>query len=352
MKQIYILLIALLMGLSANAEKSGSCGPNLKWLLTDDGVLTITGKGEMYGYSNRGPWGSSIKRVIIGDGVTTIGKSAFSDCRSLTSVTIPNSVTTIGAYAFMDCSSLTSITIPNSVTTIGAHAFDNTNMTKIIWLTNTPPAGYRNVEGRIHYVANDMYTGLSNEKVYPYLSSIFEVDGIKYVPVSPSERICDAIDCTYTGDELKINKKVNYKGVDMTVKEINPYTACRAKIKKVYIENGVTTIGDGAFSDCSSLTSVTIPNSVTTIGGDAFRGCSHLTSVTIPNSVTTIESSAFANCSSLTSVTIPNSVTTIGQGAFSDCKSLTSVTIPNSVCLLYTSPSPRDPKTSRMPSSA
>ena len=123
MKQIYILLIALLMGLSANAEDSGTCGANLKWHLTDDGVLTITGKGEMYDYSNRGPWGSSIKRVIIGDSVTTIGYSAFAGCSSLTSVTIPNSITTIGYSAFFDCSSLTSVLIPNSVTTIGKEAF-------------------------------------------------------------------------------------------------------------------------------------------------------------------------------------------------------------------------------------
>ena len=123
MKQIYILLIALLMGLSANAEESGTCGPNLKWHLTDDGVLSITGKGEMYGYSNLGPWGDSIKRVIIGDGVTTIGHDAFSGCSSLTSVNIPNSVTTIGRSAFSGCTSLTSVNIPNSVTTIGHEAF-------------------------------------------------------------------------------------------------------------------------------------------------------------------------------------------------------------------------------------
>ena len=68
------------MGLSANAEGSGTYGANLKWHLTDDGVLTITGKGEMYDYLNRIPWGSSIKRVIIGDSVTTIGNYAFSGC--------------------------------------------------------------------------------------------------------------------------------------------------------------------------------------------------------------------------------------------------------------------------------
>ena len=123
MKQIYILLIALLMGLSANAKSSGTCGPDLKWRLTDDGVLTISGKGEMDDY-RFSPWlDSGVKQIIIGDGVTTIGRSAFRGCSSLTSVTIPNSVTTIGQAAFYDCRSLTSVSIPNSVTTIGNSAF-------------------------------------------------------------------------------------------------------------------------------------------------------------------------------------------------------------------------------------
>ena len=129
MKQIYILLIALLMGLSAKAESSGTCGPNLKWHLTDDGVLTISGKGEMYDYldsNDSAPWRySGVKRIIIGDSVTTIGNSAFNSCSSLTSVTIPNSVTAIGWSAFSGCSSLTSVTIPNSVTTIGKSTFSD-----------------------------------------------------------------------------------------------------------------------------------------------------------------------------------------------------------------------------------
>ena len=105
---------------------------------------------------------------------------------------------------------------------------------------------------------------------------------------------------------------------------------CRS-LTSITIPDSVTTIEFGAFSGCSSLTSITIPDSVTTIGGNAFNSCSSLTSVTIPDSVTEIEYNAFDKCSSLTSVTIPDSVTTIGRSAFENCSSLTSVTIGDSV---------------------
>ena len=126
------------MGLSANAEESGTCGPHLRWHFTDNGVLTISGKGKMYDYSfyNRAPWGKYnikriIKRIIIGDGITTIGSRAFYTCSALISVTIPNSVTEIGDRAFEGCSALTSVTIPNSVTTIGEGAFVDCRLTSV-----------------------------------------------------------------------------------------------------------------------------------------------------------------------------------------------------------------------------
>ena len=113
--------------------------------------------------------------------------------------------------------------------------------------------------------------------------------------------------------------------------DYNPWYSQQEKIKKVVIEDGVTSIGNNAFENCSGLTSVTIPNSVTSIGYRAFYGCSGLTSVTIPNSVTSIGDRAFSGCSGLTSLTIGNSVTIIGSEAFYGCYSLTSLTIPNSV---------------------
>ena len=172
------------------------------------------------------------------------------------------------------------------------------------------------------------------KKVYPYLSSIFEVDGIKYVPVSPSERTCDAIDCAYTGEpyEVKINKKVNYKGIDMTVREINPYTAYKcANIKKAYIDiNG--SIGDNAFSGCTNLSSVDIAK-VNNVGNDAFSYCANLVSVDI-KAGNNIGESAFSKCSSLKTLSLDNKVKSLGQYAFCGCSNLKQFIIPDSVTIL------------------
>ena len=124
---ILCILTGLLFALpiAASAVESGTCGDNLTWTLDDNGTLTISGTGKMYDYYS--PWSNattSVKTVVIQNGVTSIGSEAFYGCGSLTSVTIQNGVTSIGESAFYRCNGLTSITIPGSVTSIGSWAFD------------------------------------------------------------------------------------------------------------------------------------------------------------------------------------------------------------------------------------
>jgi len=108
-------------------------------------------------------------------------------------------------------------------------------------------------------------------------------------------------------------------------------------VGKIVFDKRITSIGWGAFKDCTSLKSVTIPDSITEIGHCAFEGCTSLKSVTIPNSVTSIRAYAFSDCTSLTSVTIPDSVTEIDEGVFYNCTSLTSITIPDGVTDIWSS---------------
>lgn len=104
-----------------------------------------------------------------------------------------------------------------------------------------------------------------------------------------------------------------------------------SSLTSVTIGNGVTSIGYQAFKGCSGLTNVIIPDSVTSIGKYAFSYCINLRSITIPDSVTIMDNAAFSGCSGLTSVIIGNSVTSINWGAFEGCSGLTSITIPDSV---------------------
>jgi hypothetical protein len=326
---------------------------------------------------------SSLTTLHIGDNVQNIPAYAFSGCSSLTSVTIPNSVTTIGESAFYNCSGLTSVTISNSVTTIGESAFQycsglqsvvvgngvtslpkyvfgtgkslqsltigtgvlsinsaafqnsysssSYKPIKTIWLTNTPPSGYTNAAGAVNYVANDLYTSLSNKTVYPFLSSIFEVGGVKYVPVSPSERTCDAIDCVYdnSAQNTRFGDAVTYNGITMNVNNIQPYVCYgNSYIKNVqfdFSDEKKRDIPAYAFDGCSSLEKIDIPNAVKTMGEYAFYGCSKMESVKMGTGIKNINTYTFADCSALSTIEIPKSVTDIKDYAFYGCNSLKTV---------------------------
>ena len=308
---------------AAETANSGTCGDNVTWRLSDDGVLTISGTGDMADFEWDGtPWcsvSSQVKSVVIKDGVTSIGDCAFGGCISLTSVSIPDGVISIGFAAFESCSLLTGVTIPNSVTGIGDYAFG-------------------------------------------YCSSLISVT----IPGS----VTSIGEAAFAGGSTSVNvsrENKNYCSVDGGLYDKQKTTIFHpGKIQNgaFRVPDGVTRIGDSAFFDCTSLTSVIIPKSVTSIGSLAFLGCIRLTNVTIPDGVTSIGDAAFAGSSTSINVSrenknycsvdgglynkqkttilhpgkiqngtfrIPDGVTSIGDYAFDGYRSLTNVTIPDSV---------------------
>ena len=240
-----------------------------------------------------------------------IHSDALADMTKLEILVLPDSITYIEDAAFDECRNLTSITIGSNLERVEYCAFEDLENLKEVHISDI--AAWCKISFERDFYTNPLY---------------------------------------YT-DNLYLNGEL---------------------VTKLIIPEGVTDIGDYAFSGCDFLADVTIPNSVVSIGISAFCGsslpveeslqyagtyligavdknlstytikegtkfignnafsdCYSLASITIPESVTSIEQYAFADCSSLTSVTIPDSVTSIGKSAFSDCTSLTSITIPNSV---------------------
>ncbi len=281
---------------------------------SDTGTLTITGDGTIYSSGISSAVGESsyyynyIKKVIIQNGITGIGSSAFSNCYNLTSITIPNSVTSIGSSAFSGCYGLTSITIPSSVTKIGNNAFYGcSGLTSIT------------IPYSVTSIGTGAFSSCNN------LTSM-NVDGSNTSYNSSGG--CNAIIETASNTLIAGCKKSSIPG---SVKSIGSYAfyGCSG-MTSMTIPGNVTTIGTYAYYGCSKLSELTIPASVTSIGYYAFYGCSALPEITIPGSVTSIGTYAFYGCSKLSSITIPASVTSIGTCAFSSCTDLGSITVEGS----------------------
>jgi hypothetical protein len=339
-----------------NMKTTQQLTETLTWTL-DNGTLTISGTGAMpnCNYSpspsySPSPWMkhlNSITTVNIQNGVTTIGESAFWLCSSLTSITIPDSVTTIGDGAFYLCCSLTSITVSSGNTAYASEdgvLFDKSKETIIAYPEGKTgsydiPNSVTTIGYRAFYYCRSLTSiTIPNSVTTIGGSAFYDCRSLTSITIPNSITTigdyafygCDSLASITVGSGNTAYASEDGVLFNKSKTEIISYPG--GKTGSTYnIPNSVTTIGNGAFEDCSSLTSITIPNSVTTIGDAAFGGCRSLTSITIPNSVTTIGGGAFYGCYILTSITIPNSVTTIGNGAFEDCDSLTSITIPNSV---------------------
>ena len=200
-------------------------------------------------------------------GLTSIRDYAFSNCIDMTSITFSKSVTNIGSYAFYNCNCLISITIPDCVTSIGNNAFNGcTRLTSITIpssVTSIGNSAFSNCSSLTSIIIPNSVTSIG-EKAFQGCSSLNNVT----VPVDDYSDFCNNTIIKLIN--LKINKPVILIGKNG--KEINDYI----------VPNNVTSIGEYAFSNCSSLVSTTISNSVTSIGNSAFSNCSSLTSITIP----------------------------------------------------------------------
>ena len=169
--------------------------------------------------------------------------------------------------------------------------------------------------------------------------SISTTDNMDSVQVEESG-VIDSGSCgenatwTLTGTEDKLTLSILGNG-EMKNYDLNdnrpPWFIYSDNIEQIEIENGITSIGDSSFYNCSSAETISIPDSVTKFGEYAFVQCSRLSSITIPDGITVLKEAVFSGCSNLKSITIPDSVTTIEAGAFSSCTSLISMEIPNSV---------------------
>ena len=275
MKKVLSFILALTLLISAanvfalpvfgeEIVRSGYCGAegnetSLAWKLTADGTVTISGRGRMGDYDgikNTSPfaYSNSVNKVVIENGVTSIGDYAFYYCRNLTSIAIPNSVTSIGDTAFGECYGLTSVTLPYSVTSIGYDAFWCTGLTSITIPSSIISIGF----------------------------GAFKIQSLKQIYVdAANQKYCSVDGVLFSKDKTEL---VCYPGV----KTDASYT----------VPNTVTRIGSDAFYS-DYLTSITIPNSVILICDGAFNNCLKLTSIAMPNSVISIGCDSFDHCTNL-----------------------------------------------------
>lgn len=259
---------------------SGTCGSNVTWKMDDNGVLTISGTGEMSTYYNSvPPWrGDNLKQVVIEAGVTAIGARAFNDCPNLESISMPSTLTRIGGGdsggVFRGCANLKALNIPEGVTVIPAYMANNCGIEVL-----TLPSTITSIGG---YAFKDC----------PNLKSVT-------IPANASVGGFAFQGCT--------------------------------SLESVVIPEGVTTVGEGAFLKCSALKAVKIPSTWTVIQQSTFNGCAAIETLELPQTLTTISRYSFTGCKSLKELTIPGSVKEVGYESFRKCSALETLNVSEGV---------------------
>ena len=301
--------------------RAGSCGENATYTLDTDGVLTISGNGEID--DTFMSWNdvnsvnilpeitrigagafdgcSNLSNISIPEGVTAIGNDAFRDCSSLSSISIPASVTNIGDCAFSRCSSLSSINIPENVTSIGWAAFYECSSLSNIVI----PESVTNIDMNTFYGCSSLSSMVIPKGVISIrFGAFYGCSSLKSITIS--ESVTNIGDCAFYGcDNLEsiiiARDNTVYDSRD-NCNAIIDTNANRLIVgcKNTVIPTSVTIVGTGAFSECNSLKNIRIPEGIIQIDDAAFYYCSSLSNIIIPTNVTCIGDNAFEGCDNLT----------------------------------------------------
>ena len=294
-------------------------------------------------------WCNSIKSITLHDNITSIGVMSFQLLDSVTSINIPESVTTLGVKSFLGCSGVTDLVIPNGVKVINEGTFQDCIGLKHV----TIGTGVSKIDKDVFYNCPALEFVYLKSSTPPELSYLGFPDDVRanatlIVPKGSLDayRISyawrDFNDIIEEGTRTSVCE-LRYRTIDGKAINFNRNAFGNAKVATHTYENGygtigfsaeVTSIGENAFYECTSLVDVEIPKSVTFIGKYAFRYCSALENVDIPGSVSSIGPAAFEYCTGLKSIYIPNSVTSIGEWQFNGCSSLESVTLPDNITMI------------------
>ena len=332
------LLFMIVLSVSAEDiiknESSGVNGDNITYTLSTDGVLTISGKGEMANYfATASPWDnekSKITSVIIEGEITNIGSGAFAHTENLTDIKILSNIKSIDNYAFKNCFKLSSVDLPESVTHIGDHAFEGCKFNAVNLPQNLKSIGKSafgfcfflssvDIPSSVTDIADSAFescTRLASVNIGSGLSTIGNLifgDCISLAKIDVSEE-----NENYTDDGGVMFSK------DKTTLICYPDGL---QADTYVIPSYVKNIGSYAFENYSGLEKVVISESVTNIADCAFYACFELETVEIPESVECIGNTAFLLCRALKSIKIPKSVKSIGTYPFGGCESLVSLEV-------------------------
>ncbi len=269
--------------------------------------------------------GQLLTNLIIPQGVTSIGYSAFTCCTGLTSVTFPEELREIGGNAFSGCIGLNSLTLPEELTSIGSYAFsDCIGLTSLSLPEGLTSLGRYAFSGCTDLTSLTFQGGMTSVGDHAFygctgLSSVTFSEGPTGIGSYAFSGCTGLTSLTFCEGLTAIG---SYAFSDCT------------GLNAVTLPKSLISIDIGAFNGCTGLTSVSIPKNVTKIGIMAFDGCTGLTDLTIAEGVTAIEIKAFYGCTGLSAVTLPESLSYVGENAFAECTGLTSVTMHSFGCTI------------------